>query len=99
MILQAEHIMECHSAYRYMSNWGVIENHGLFEIGVCLPQSEKTKQLYRVAVKNLEVQVRMQIIAGRRALGAVADVSQRGAALPVRRDPFWQSGTALHCRT
>ena len=62
MILQAEHIMECHSAYRYMSNWGVIENHGLFEIGVCLPQSEKTKQFIAFAVKNLEVQVRMQIM-------------------------------------
>lgn len=62
MILQAEHIMECHSAYHYMSNWGVIENHGLFEIGVCLPQSEKTKQFIAFAVKNLEVQVRMQIM-------------------------------------
>ena len=45
-----------------MSNWGVIENHGLFEIGVCLPQSEKTKQFIAFAVKNLEVQVRMQIM-------------------------------------
>ena len=48
MILQAEHIMECHSAYRYMSNWGVIENHGLFEIGVCLRRAREDKAVYRV---------------------------------------------------
>lgn len=48
MILQAEHIMECHSAYRYMSNWGVIENHGLFEIGVVSPAEREDKAVYRV---------------------------------------------------
>ena len=26
--------------YRYMSNWGVMENHGLFEIGVAIPDPE-----------------------------------------------------------
>ena len=62
MVKQAEHIIECHSPYRYMSNWGVIENHGLFEIGVCLPQSETTKRFIDFAVKNLEVQVRMQVM-------------------------------------
>lgn len=62
MMLQAEHIIECHSPYKYMSNWGVIENHGLFEIGVCLPQSEKTKRFVDFAIKNLEIQARMQIM-------------------------------------
>lgn len=58
----AEHLMSCHSVYRYMSNWGVIENHGLFEISVMLPQSEKTARYRAFALKNLEVEARMQIL-------------------------------------
>ena len=62
LTLHAKHLINCHSPYRYMSNWGVIENHGLFEIAVCLPQNEKTKEWINFAVKNLEVQAKMQIM-------------------------------------
>ena len=62
MLLHARHLMESHSAYRYMSNWGVIENHGLFEIGVTLPQSETTKKMIEFAVQNLEIEAKMQIM-------------------------------------
>lgn len=48
MILQAEHIMECHSAYRYMSNWGVIENHGCLRSAWCPPAEREDKAVYRV---------------------------------------------------
>lgn len=58
----AAHLMASHSPYRYMSNWGVIENHGLFEIAMMLPQSEKTKQYLEFALKNLEIEARMQIL-------------------------------------
>lgn len=58
----AEHLIASHSPYRYMSNWGVIENHGLFEIAMMLPQSEKTKQYRAFALNNLEIEARMQIL-------------------------------------
>lgn len=58
----AEHLIASHSPYRYMSNWGVIENHGLFEIAMMLPQSEKTRQYQEFALKNLEIEARMQIL-------------------------------------
>lgn len=62
MILHGEHIMNNHYAYKYMSNWGVIENHGLFEIGVMLPQNETTKAFVEKAIKNLEIEARMQVM-------------------------------------
>lgn len=58
----AEHLIASHSPYRYMSNWGVIENHGLFEIAMMLPQNEKTKQYRTFALNNLEIEARMQIL-------------------------------------
>lgn len=62
MIEHAEHLTACHSPYRYMSNWGVIENHGLFDIAMMLPQSEATKKYRDFALKNLEIEARMQIM-------------------------------------
>lgn len=61
MIEHAEHIIASHSPYRYMSNWGVIENHGLFEIAMMLPQSEQTRKYAAIALKNLEIEARIQI--------------------------------------
>ena len=37
---QGKWIVQMDSPYRYISNWGVIENHGLFEIGLILPDRE-----------------------------------------------------------
>lgn len=62
MIVHADYIISCDSPYRYMSNWGVIENHGLFDIALMLPQSEKTRGYARVALEHLEAQARMQIM-------------------------------------
>lgn len=57
----AEHLMACHSPYRYISNWGVMENHGLFDIALCLPQDEDTRRYAAFALRNLEVAAKMQI--------------------------------------
>lgn len=62
MTLHAEHLINSHSPYRYMSNWGVIENHGLFEIAMMLPQNEKTEGYREFALRNLEIEARMQIM-------------------------------------
>lgn len=58
----AEHIMEHHYDYKYISNWGVLENHGLFEIAVMLPKSEDTQRYMSFALKNLEIQANMQVM-------------------------------------
>lgn len=58
----AEFIIQMHSPYRYMSNWGVMENHGLFIIGIAMPEEELRRRYTSIALKNLEVQARMQVM-------------------------------------
>lgn len=62
MIVHADYLVSCDSPYRYMSNWGVIENHGLFDIALMLPGSEKMKEYARFALEHLSIQARMQIM-------------------------------------
>ena len=58
----AEFIIQMHSPYRYMSNWGVMENHGLFLIGMAMPEKELRQRYTSIALEHLEVQARMQIM-------------------------------------
>lgn len=62
LVEHAEYIIQMHSPYRYMSNWGVIENHGLFEIGIAMPEEERRERYTRIALEHLEVEARMQIL-------------------------------------
>lgn len=57
-----EYIIQMHSPYRYMSNWGVMENHGLFEIGIAMPDEDLRKRYTSIALEHLEVEARMQIM-------------------------------------
>lgn len=58
----AKYIISMHSPYRLISNWGVIENHGLFEIALTLPKSEETKGYIKTAVEHLEKLARMAVM-------------------------------------
>lgn len=62
LVEHGEYIIEMHSPYRYISNWGVLENHGLFEIGIAMPDEERRKRYTSVAMEHLEIQARMQIL-------------------------------------
>lgn len=62
MITHAEYLIEYHSVMRRMSNWSVLEDHGLFEIALMLPQSERTKEYARIALEHLEIEARLQIL-------------------------------------
>lgn len=62
LVQHAEYIISMHSPYRYMSNWGVMENHGLFEIGIAMPDEESRKRYTRIALEHMEVEARMQIL-------------------------------------
>lgn len=59
---QAVQIMEMHSPYRYISNWGVIENHGLFQIGMVHPDRDFGERCIRTALEHLETEARMQVM-------------------------------------
>ena len=58
---QAEFIMEIWDSYNLMSNWGVLANHGLFMAGVMLPQTPRTEEYVREAVRRLAAQINMQV--------------------------------------
>lgn len=58
----AEYIIQMHSPYRYMSNWGILENHGLFEIGIAMPDEERRSRYTGIALEHMEIQARMQIL-------------------------------------
>ncbi|MHB8131980.1 MAG: heparinase II/III family protein, partial [Mobilitalea sp.] len=62
LLQHAEYIVEMHSTYRLISNWGVIENHGLFEIAMALPPSERSAEYVRLAIARLDTLIRMGIM-------------------------------------
>ena len=51
-IIKAEH-----NPYCYAGNWGILENHGLFLLGVLLGEEQYTKQAIQVLDKALKTQV------------------------------------------
>lgn len=58
----AEYIIEMHSPYRYMSNWGVLENHGLFMIGAVYPDHETGAYYMESAMSYLLTEAHIQIM-------------------------------------
>lgn len=62
LIQHAEYLISKHSEYKYMSNWGVLENHGLFEIAMSIPDRELKKRYADIAIEHLEVEARMEIM-------------------------------------
>lgn len=61
MHTHAEKIMGIWDSYQLMSNWGIIANHGLFIAGVMLPESPRTREFRREALRRLDMERRMQI--------------------------------------
>ncbi len=57
----AEFIIEKHDILRRMSNWSILEDHGLFEIGCFLPQDEDTERYIDTALRQLAIEVRLQV--------------------------------------
>lgn len=62
MIQHGEYIINSYSPFRLLSNWGVIENHGLFDIALTLPQNNITKNFAKIALKHLENEICIQIM-------------------------------------
>ncbi|MDR2656132.1 MAG: heparinase II/III family protein [Oscillospiraceae bacterium] len=61
VIDHAEFLMGIWDSYHIMSNWGVLENHGLFMAGVMLPESGRSGEYVKEAIRRLELESRMQI--------------------------------------
>jgi hypothetical protein len=61
MIDHAEYLMEVYDSFRLMSNWGILQNHGLFMAGIMLPRSTRTEEYWKTALDRLYEQARVQI--------------------------------------
>lgn len=62
LLEHARYLERKHGPYKYISNWGVIENHGLFEIGLALSDEEKGKYYCNLALKHLEQGTEIQFM-------------------------------------
>ena len=60
--VHARYIMSMHSPYRLISNWGVIENHGLFMISLTLPESAEAREYQTTAIDHLDKLCRMAVM-------------------------------------
>lgn len=58
----AKYLVSMHSPYRMISNWGVIENHGLFCIAIALLENPETEVYLKTAIEHLEILSRMAVM-------------------------------------
>ena len=58
----ANYLISMHSPYRMISNWGVIENHGLFCIAIALKKYPQAERYLKEAIEHLEILSRMAIM-------------------------------------
>ena len=59
--VHAERLVTMGGDARLQSNWCVLENSGLFEIALALPQNEQTKEWIEIALDRLERSSRVQV--------------------------------------
>lgn len=62
LIQHAEYIMDTYDSYRLLSNWGVLENHGLFEIAMALPPGRRQEEYIGTAIERLDNLARIGIM-------------------------------------
>jgi hypothetical protein len=63
VVEHAEYLLSVYGSFHLMSNWGVLENHGLFLAGVMLPESERTREYRAEALRRLAEQITIQVYA------------------------------------
>ena len=61
VIEQAEYLMGIYDSFRLVSNWGVLQNHGLFIAGVMLPETERTIEYRNEALRRLAEEMTIQV--------------------------------------
>lgn len=61
VIEHAEYLMKVYDDFRLISNWGIIQNHGLYLAGFMLPETERTKEYMKEALKRLSDEIDIQV--------------------------------------
>ncbi len=61
VIEHSEFLMDIYDTFRLVSNWGVLQNHGLFMAGVMLPETERTIEYRNEALRRLSEEITIQV--------------------------------------
>ncbi|MHC1692682.1 MAG: alginate lyase family protein [Sphaerochaetaceae bacterium] len=59
----ARYLMEVYDSFRLVSNWGILQNHGLFIASVMMPDSPTTQLWRQTSLQRLEEQLQVQVYA------------------------------------
>ncbi len=59
--VHCDYILSRYNTYSLLSNWGLIENHGLFMMALSLPKSEKSQMYIEKAIDHVSKQCRIAI--------------------------------------
>lgn len=57
-----KYIYNSYNHFRRLSNWGVIENHGLFMISVFLPELKDSALYRKESINRLEEEIKLQVM-------------------------------------
>lgn len=61
IIDHAEYLMSIYDTFRLVSNWGVLQNHGLFIAGVYLEENDRSLEYINEALRRLEEEIQIQV--------------------------------------
>lgn len=59
---QAEYLYNNYQEHAKLSNWGVLENHGLLAVSLFIKDYEKSKTYIKTAIHRLEEQINLQVM-------------------------------------
>lgn len=62
LIVHAEYLMECNKPFSIKSNWGILENTGLYLIGKALDGYKCSDEYCSMALKRIEKQLKTQVL-------------------------------------
>lgn len=62
LLEHGEYLARSYSPYKLMSNWGVLENHGLFEIAMLVVEKEKREEWLEIAIERLKKEIMIQVM-------------------------------------
>lgn len=62
LLIHGQYLIDVYTPYGLISNWGVIESHGLFQIAILMPEGETRDNWLRIALDRLEKQISIQVM-------------------------------------
>lgn len=62
LLVHGQYLVDVYSPFRLISNWGILENQGLFQIAILLPDGELRDKWIGLALERLNKQISIQVM-------------------------------------